>query len=67
LRRLTVAERSGDIRTARRFIREFEAQYQIPAEWDVIRVLLVEDRPTGTGTASKRVYTCLCEEVESNG
>ena len=50
----------------RRFIREFDAAYCIPDEWDVIRVLFIEDRLTGAGTNTKRVYTCLCQEVESD-
>lgn len=49
----------------RQFIIEVEAQYRVDPAWNILRVLATEDRPTGTGTATTRVYICLAEEVEA--
>lgn len=47
----------------RQFIIEVVAQYQVPPEWNILRVLATEYRPTGTGTNATRVYICLAEEM----
>lgn len=52
---------------ARRFIVELDSRYLVPAEWNPLRVLSVDERPAGHDGSTKpyRIYTCLCEEVEA--
>jgi hypothetical protein len=52
----------------RRFIKELDSRYVIPAEWNPIRVLLVRQEPNNDGgTGSHYVYVTLCEEVDTGG
>ena len=52
----------------RRFIKELDARYCVPAGYEPIRVLAVRQEPNNDGgTGSHYVYVTLCEEVEDDG